>query len=101
MAWRLAKSLERLRAQVNDIYPSRSKLSDGTIGDAAHSKRKSDHNPDKDGVVKAIDLTHDPLNGLDCGKLMQALVEGKDRRISYMIFNGHQPNRAYSQAASD
>lgn len=88
MQWRAAKSLLRLREQINSIYPNRSKISDGLLGDTAHSKRKSDHNPGPDGVVKAIDLTHDPVNGLDCGKLLQALIDGKDRRISYMIYNG-------------
>ena len=59
MAWRLARSLETLRAQINALSPNRSKASDGTIGDAAHSARTSDHNPDGGGVVRALDLTHD------------------------------------------
>ena len=33
MAWRLAKSLEKLRSQVNAKHPKRSKASDGAIGD--------------------------------------------------------------------
>lgn len=65
MAWRLAHSLETLRAQVNAKWPNRSKSSDGSIGDASHSSRLSDHNPDPSGVVRAIDITHDPLSGFD------------------------------------
>ncbi|HKV33547.1 MAG TPA: hypothetical protein VJP89_04485, partial [Pyrinomonadaceae bacterium] len=61
MAWRVAKSLLRLREQINELAPNRSKASDGTIGDAAHASRKSDHNPwVKDGsigVVTAMDIT--------------------------------------------
>src|SRR5215472_9581086 len=61
--WRVAKSLARLRTQINDAFPQRSKSSDGTIGDAAHASRSSDHNPwivdDGIGVVSAFDVTHD------------------------------------------
>ena len=34
MGWRLAKSLEGLRAQINAAAPNRSKIADGAIGDA-------------------------------------------------------------------
>lgn len=92
MAWRLAKSLEHLRQQVNRAYPKRSRVSDGTIGDAAHSSRASDHNPHvKDGatgVVTALDLTHDPKVGLDIQVLADALVASRDARIKYIICNG-------------
>ena len=35
-SWRAAKSLLKLRDQVNARFPGRKKDSDGTIGDAAH-----------------------------------------------------------------
>lgn len=57
MAWRIARSLDTLLAQYNSAYPTRSKVHDGSIGDVAHSKTKSDHNPDSRGVVKARDYT--------------------------------------------
>lgn len=57
MAWRLAQSLIDLRTEINTKYPDRSKASDGTIGDTAHSSRKSDHNPDSSDVVRAMDIT--------------------------------------------
>ncbi len=54
---RLSKSVVQLREQADDAYPDRKRHSDGTIGDAKHSTRKSDHNPDPDsGYVRAIDL---------------------------------------------
>lgn len=87
MTWRLAKSLEKLRQQVNAAAPGRSKASDGTKGDAAHAARKSDHNPDAKGVVRALDLTHDPKNGVDSEKLAEALRLSRDPRISYIISN--------------
>ena len=91
MAWRPADSLKVFRAQVDQRAPGRSKASDGTVGDASHESRTSDHNPwvrDQGvGVVTAIDITHDPARGCDAGVLAQALVESRDPRIKYIIFN--------------
>ncbi len=86
--WRLAQSLETLRDQINDLAPGRDKSSDGTIGDAAHRARKSDHNPDRDGVVRALDITHDPASGVDCRQLAERLRQARDTRILYVIDNG-------------
>jgi hypothetical protein len=43
--WRAAECLLKLRAQVNQIAPTRNKTNDGFIGDADHQSRNSDHNP--------------------------------------------------------
>lgn len=88
MQWRLAKSLETLRAQINAKYPDRDKSSDGSIGDVAHSARESDHNPNKIGVVCALDITHDPKSGCDAGKIADALRISRDPRTKYIISNG-------------
>lgn len=85
MAWRLANSLTTLRNQVNAAYPARNKASDGTIGDAAHSSRTSQHNPNPAGVVTAIDITHDPAHGVNGQVLADALIT--DSRAWYVIFN--------------
>lgn len=91
--WYIAKSLEKLRTQVNALYPNRSKASDGGIGDANHASRSSDHNPwVKDaagnGVVTARDITNDPANGLSARKLAETLVASRDPRIKYIISEG-------------
>lgn len=101
MAWRLARSLESLRAQVNQIAPGRSKISDGSIGNAEHSARLSDHNPDGDGVVRALDLTDDPRGGLDALWLREALRESRDPRIKYLISEGQicSPRRVNAHPA--
>lgn len=78
----LAPALVRFRSQVNALWPNRSKLSDGWIGDAAHSARKSDHNPAASGVVRAFDVT---INGIDVGRTLNAILS--DRRVEYVIFN--------------
>lgn len=91
MAWRVAESLQQLLRQLNALAPKRSKVSDGSIGDAAHASRSSDHNPwfkiAGQGIVTARDFTHDPKNGLDGNKLAEALVRSGDPRIKYIIWN--------------
>jgi hypothetical protein len=86
MGWRLAKSLVQLGNQINTAHPDRSRESDGSIGDQAHAARVSDHNPDKRGVVAAIDITHDPANGVDGHVLATQLT--MDTRAKYVIFDG-------------
>jgi hypothetical protein len=86
-AWRLAKALEKLRGQVNALAPRRNKASDGTIGDAAHFARTSDHVPNADGVVTAADLTHDPTNDCDAGAIAESLRFARDHRVKYVIWN--------------
>ncbi len=89
--WRLAASLQSLRDTVNALAPLRSKASDGSIGDAAHASRGSDHNPwvvvGGKGVVTAIDVTHDPATGCDAERLAESLRTGRDARIKYVIWN--------------
>lgn len=92
MTWRLAKSLDKLREQINAAAPNRSKRSDGTIGDEAHSARKSDHNVNAAGVVCALDITHDPAHGVDAGKIADVLRRSADPRINYIISNGRIAN---------
>ena len=90
--FRIAKSLEKLRAQINTKFPNRSKQSDGWIGDPAHQSTSSDHNPHINEVnwrvVSALDITHDPAHGCDANKVAKGLVAKKDPRIKYVISNG-------------
>jgi hypothetical protein len=88
MAWRVARSLEVLLAQFNAACPGRSKASDGSIGDADHAKRDSDHNPwYGPGVVTARDFTHDPAHGMDISVIADQLAASRDKRIKYIIAN--------------
>lgn len=89
MAWRVARSLDVLLRQLNARYPNRSKASDGSIGDAAHASRASDHNPwYGPGVVTARDFTHDSGAGMDIDRITDELVASRDPRIKYIIANG-------------
>lgn len=92
-SWRVAKSLIELREQVNHLHPRRDKASDGTIGDARHAAEVSDHNPDRYGVVRALDLDHDPdgktyADKFDAHAMADAIVASRDPRISYVISRG-------------
>lgn len=93
MTWRVARSLDKLLAQLNAFAPNRSKLSDGSIASSAHHQANpsSDHEPwivvGGVGVVSARDFTNDPADGLDCEDLYQALVASRDVRIKYIIWN--------------
>lgn len=87
MEWRVAKSLLTLREQVDALAPNRNRSSDGSIGDRAHASRTSDHNPNADGVVTAIDITHDPAHGVNARDIAEMLLQSQDARIKYVISN--------------
>ena len=95
MTYFLAPSLVKLRNEINTLWPKRSKASDGWIGDAAHSARKSDHNPDwsapgkRRGVVRALDIT---TRGIDVDLLLRHTTN--DSRVAYVIYN----RRIYTHA---
>lgn len=88
MSWRIAGSLKTLRDQVNAAWPNRDKRSDGSIGDAKHSSRKSDHNPNEAGVVCALDIDKDLSNTVTVETVVNALVASRDPRIKYLIWRG-------------
>jgi len=85
--WRTAKRLLTLLAEVNQLYPGRNKASDGTIGDAAHQKGKSEHNPDENGVVRALDITI-PLLGTPGRVLADLIIANRDASLWYVIVDG-------------
>jgi hypothetical protein len=85
--------------QATAIKPSRKKASDGLLPSAAHINQ----NPDSDhNTGYAVDLTHDPVNAIDCVDIFEKLKE--DKRVKYLIFQGKiwsrekakQGNRIYT-----
>ncbi len=60
---KLSKAAIQLREQFDDSFPDRDRTSDGWIGDTRHAARKSDHNPDEQGWVRAIDVDKDLFKG--------------------------------------
>ena len=69
--------------QATALRPKRKKASDGLLPSVAHQKASpnSDHN-----TGFAVDLTHDPANGIDCFLIYEALKN--DKRVKYLIFTG-------------
>lgn len=76
--------------QATAFFPKRKKVSDGLLPSKAHQKQNpnSDHN-----TGYAVDLTHDPDNGVDCKELYRKFQS--DPRVKYLIFQGRiwQPGR--------
>jgi hypothetical protein len=83
--WFVDPGLEVLRNQLKVAYPG---IVIGTIGDAEHSSRTSDHNPDPDGSVDAIDpMIGKAFTPEDAGEVVNALVRSRDERIAYIIWD--------------
>jgi hypothetical protein len=82
----------QLRDQVDTWFPDRcTKSPEGWLGDSRHSARKSDHNPDRFGWVRGLDLNSrlESSDSLAPYLADQIRVAAKsDPRISYVIFNG-------------
>ena len=89
---KLVKGGVTLRDQVNKRFPKRKKDSDGWIGDAAHQDRESDHNPDANGWVHAIDIDRDLGAKGDAKKLADQIVDYAaskkkgGKRVKYVVF---------------
>lgn len=89
---KLCKAGQRLREQIDDAFSSRSRVSDGWIGDTRHAARTSQHNPDPaTGWVRALDIDSDLRDhksaAYDLADQLRLLAR-RDKRISYIIFDG-------------
>jgi len=101
--WVLIPCLKALFGEFDRVAPSRDHASDGSIGDAAHRKEVSDHNPDETGnvpihdadrlnEVHAIDVDNNLRESdLTMEKVVQFLLgrcrSGAEKRLRYIIYN--------------
>ena len=86
--WKLAPSLVALINETDRLFPQRDHSSDGSIGDAAHASRESQHNPEN-GWVCAVDIDEDlaaDLHTLEA--LASSLINDRDHRVRYLIYEG-------------
>lgn len=83
--WRLAMCLVKLFAEINTAHPNRPKGADGSIGDARHAATQSDHNPNADGVVTAIDITTADFTD-DLAEDLRLMGKAGDGRVKYVIY---------------
>ena len=97
MSWILAAAAATLRKQVNTRYPKRDQGSDGTIGDQAHRRRLSDHNPDKFGYVMALDLDEDgwPAHAF-ADQLIAYMRTSNDTRIKNVVYENRVASGTYA-----
>ena len=106
-SWVLIPSLKSLFAAFDLIAPERDTASDGSIGDTAHQREVSDHNPDETGSVPihdadkanevhAIDVDNDlKIVTPGFGDPMEAVVQfllkrcrsGAEKRLRYIIYS--------------
>jgi hypothetical protein len=92
--WRNCNASLALVAEVNARWPNRDKASDGTVGDAAHASRSSDHNPfiiiNGTGVVRARDIDVDGIDAAWLAEWLRGCGAAGDPRLrggGYVIFN--------------
>lgn len=103
MAWVLTRGLTTWRAEINRVFPTRDKATDGSKGDSSHSSSTSGHNPDitgraeyRDGdakdEVRAIDVDKDLRSTVTMEQVIQYLVRlgraGVYLPFRYFIYNG-------------
>jgi hypothetical protein len=96
MKYKLSKAAVQLREQIDDSFPDRSRRSDGWIADARHMRAgKSDHIPDAQGWVRAIDVSRGLFEGSEpdimgnlVDQLRLACKSKTEKRISYIIYDG-------------
>ena len=103
---RLCKGGVTLRDQINRRWPKRDKRTDGWIADRAHSLRISDHNPNKAGVVHAIDIDENMgkgrnRNGRTAKRLANQLLEYASsglpgaKRLKYVVYENRIASGTY------
>lgn len=61
-SWKVVPCLDEARDQLNDRFKKRKKAAEGGIGDTAHQKETSSHNPDDESGVAAEHNDHDGVH---------------------------------------
>jgi hypothetical protein len=103
---RLCAAGVTLRRQVDQRWPNRDRASDGWIGDKAHQARFSDHNPNANGWVRALDIDADLTKSAGrerawilADELRQYAASGLPGacRILYIVYMGQITSGTYSK----
>ena len=91
--WALAPVLASLRRELLKAYPAVPASAYGTVGDQAHRLRKSDHNPDQRGYVRALDIPYIEHGGVPLPLLAEFLRQvgaTQSQRLNpggYVVYN--------------
>lgn len=81
--WRTSKPITTLGTQIESSIPERHGA-DGTAAGRSHSI-KSDHTPDANGIVRAIDIGEHTEEGFF---IAEAIRLSQDNRVKYLIHEG-------------
>lgn len=108
MSWKPVAGAAVMRDQINKRWPDRDKRSDGILGDLLHAARQSDHNPDSQGFVHALDIDED-LRGSKNDNIWLAdqiiayarMKRGGSSRLKYVVYenkiaSGTYPNHFWT-----
>lgn len=114
-SWILVPCLVTLRNEFNELAPDRNRASDGSIGDLAHQRESSDHNPDETGrtpysdadrinEVHAIDVDDDlRQSGWSMNRALEIIItrhrDGRDDRLQNVIYNRRIWSRSWGWTA--
>ena len=107
---KLCKGGITLRDQIDRRWPKRDKRFDGWIGDSAHAARgsASHHNPNKMGIVHAIDVTENmgkgtARNGRTARRLANQLLDYAasglpgSNRLKYVVYENRIASGTYKK----
>lgn len=106
--WKPCAAAITLRKQVDKRWPKRDRGADGIKGDSAHAARASDHNPDREGWVHALDIDADLL-GTGRGRGQAQILANQivayaasglpgSQRIKYVVFNDQVASGTYKNS---
>lgn len=84
-------ALTNLYNEIKKKWPKKDTESDGWVGDEQHQNTNSDHNPDPDGTVDAIDVDPD---GINVEELLKAVL--RHEATQYVIWQRRITSRSYS-----
>jgi hypothetical protein len=103
MSWKPVSGVTVMRDQINKRWENRDKRSDGILGDSAHQARISDHNPDSQNYVHAVDIDED-LRGSKNDNIWLAdqiiayarMKRGGSGRLKYVVYEDQIASGTYA-----